>query len=463
MVRFRAPRRCRRGVPGKWKPILVLLVLSPAVGELLSGSSPPLQFFNPVFFLLLVGLYGCGALLVRETAARRQLNGAGVLLLGAAYGIIEEGLTCKSFFNPYWTDTGYLSVYGRGWGVNWVWAFGLTAYHMVVSIAVPVFLTEALFPARAQEPWLRRRGWIIAGTSLGLVVILGFLGFDNQQFHLIEMKDPLALARRLDVAANPLDSFVASQLTPKSRALVGKAVSKGAGSPDLSHALQEELNRLLPRPDLYAPDRFAGIALTDDLRRQAAKPPKGDKLVVFNRALLEHAYPQILATRPVYPYRPGWALTLGCVAAVLGLVALALRQTGAAATASTLRRPWRAGLGFTAAFIIIGFILPSLAEHGTPIPALVVCALWCGVAIWLSRVLRRMDGASDRLCRRGLWALGVITPWVVFAVLLGVFVRMIGAKSFAGMPVVALAFGIAILGLARKWRRRLEPAPLRCA
>ena len=52
---------------GNWKPVLVLLVLAPAVGELLSGSSPPLQFFNPVSFLLLVGLYGCGALLVRET------------------------------------------------------------------------------------------------------------------------------------------------------------------------------------------------------------------------------------------------------------------------------------------------------------------------------------------------------------------------------------------------------------
>src|SRR5512136_2151527 len=72
---------------GNWKPVLVLLVLSPAIGELLSGSSPPLQFFNPFFFLLLVGLYGCGALLVRETVARRRLNAVGLLLLGAAYGV----------------------------------------------------------------------------------------------------------------------------------------------------------------------------------------------------------------------------------------------------------------------------------------------------------------------------------------------------------------------------------------
>jgi hypothetical protein len=69
-----------------WKPSLLLLVLSPAVGELLSGSSPPLQFFNPFFLLILVGLYGCGALLIRETVVFHQLNPAGLLLLGATYG-----------------------------------------------------------------------------------------------------------------------------------------------------------------------------------------------------------------------------------------------------------------------------------------------------------------------------------------------------------------------------------------
>ena len=451
------PRPVPPARTGNWKPVLTLLVLAPAIGELLSGSSPPLQFFNPVFFLLLVGLYGCGALLVRETVARRQLNAAAVLLLGAAYGIIEEGLTCKSFFNLHWTDTGFLSVYGRGWGVNWVWTFGLTVYHTVVSITVPVFLTEALFPLRAQEPWLRRRGWAIAGTSLGLVVILGFLGFDNRQFHLIEMKEPLALARRLNTPADPLAGFISSQLTPKSRQLVQKAVAAQADSPDLRHALQEELNRLLPRSDLYSPDRFAGVTLPDDLKRRAAKLPHGDQLVEFNRALLERAFPGILATRQVYPFRPGWVLTLGCVLSVLGLVVLALRQTRVPEPAAILRRPWLKGLGFTVTFVAIGFVLPSLVEHGARIPAGVVCGLWCGVVALLGRLLRRMDAANDRLWRRGLWALGVITPWVLFAVLLGVFVRMIGAKSFSGMPFVALAFGVGILRLAMQWRRRLEP------
>jgi len=41
-------------------PALVLFLLSPIVGELLSGSAPPAEFFNPAEFLLLALLYGAG-------------------------------------------------------------------------------------------------------------------------------------------------------------------------------------------------------------------------------------------------------------------------------------------------------------------------------------------------------------------------------------------------------------------
>ena len=440
-----------------WKAILTLLVLSPAIGELLSGSSPPLQFFNPISFLFLVGLYGCGALLVRETVARNHLSVAGLLLLGAAYGIVEEGLTCKSFFNPNWTDTGFLSVYGRAWGVNWVWAVGLTVYHMVVSIAVPIFLTEALFAARAGETWLRRRGWIIAFGALSLVTVLGFLGFDNRPFHLTEIKDPLTLARRLSSPTNALDQFISGLLNAKDRQIIQKAVAAQADSPDLRHALQDELNRLLARADLYSAERFASVNLSQPLQWEAAKPPRGDPLITFNRALLESAFPRELASRGVYPFRPGWTLTSACLATVIAMVLLALRQTRVSLTLRPLRRPWLNGLGFTAAFFVIGFGLPGLVEHGAKIPALVVCGLWAVVAALLARVLGKVDASGDRLWRRGLWAIGVVTPWVVFALLLGVFVGMIGAKSLSGMPIVALIFGAGILKLALRCKRGLTP------
>ena len=38
-------------------PALLLLFVSPMIGELLSGSAPPAEFFSPVGFVLLVVLY----------------------------------------------------------------------------------------------------------------------------------------------------------------------------------------------------------------------------------------------------------------------------------------------------------------------------------------------------------------------------------------------------------------------
>ena len=437
-----------------WKPVLTLLVLAPAVGELLSGSSPPLQFFNPVSFVLLVGLYGCGALLVRELVVRRGLNAAGLLLLGAAYGIIEEGLMCKSFFNPYWTDTGFLSIYGRAAGVNWVWAFGLTFYHMAISITAPVFITEAAFSGHATVPWLRRRGQVIAGSAFALVVLLGFAFFDNRPFHLIEMEHSLELARQVEAGSRPLDRFIAGGFSAKHGEIVRKAVATQADSVELKHALQEELNRLLPRPELYSPERFAGVPLPARLREQMAKRPQGDKLVEFNRGLLEAAFPGVLPVRQVYPFRLGWPWTLGCLGGILALVGLALQQTRATSGARAVRAPWFTGVGFTAGFVMLGFIVPSIVEHGGRFPAWLLCGMWVGLGMLLGMVLRRLDGARDRTWRRGLWAIGAISPWVLFALLLGLAVGVMGAKSFLGMPWVALGFGSAMVVLARAWKRR---------
>jgi hypothetical protein len=47
-------------------PALTLFLLSPLIGELVSGSSPPANWLHPMTFLLVVPLYGSGAVLARE-------------------------------------------------------------------------------------------------------------------------------------------------------------------------------------------------------------------------------------------------------------------------------------------------------------------------------------------------------------------------------------------------------------
>lgn len=142
-------------------PPLILFFLAPAVGELLSASAPPVEFFSPFGLTVLPILYGGGAILARELVIRREKSWASLFILGGAYGIIEEGLMVKSFFDPNWVDLGMLGSYGRLAGVNWVWSVELTIYHAVVSIAVPILLVEMMFPDRRNDSWLNR-GWLVA-------------------------------------------------------------------------------------------------------------------------------------------------------------------------------------------------------------------------------------------------------------------------------------------------------------
>jgi len=154
-------------------PALTLFLLPPIIGELLSSSAPPAEFFNPLGFVMLVLLYGGGAMLIRELTRRWGKGWPTVLLLGAAYGMAEEGLMVKSFFDPNWEDLGLLGSYGRWFDVNWVWSLELTIFHAVFSIGIPILLVNLMFPAQRTEAWIGRRAftallilWIAEGVFI---------------------------------------------------------------------------------------------------------------------------------------------------------------------------------------------------------------------------------------------------------------------------------------------------------
>jgi hypothetical protein len=153
-------------------PALVLFVLSPLIAEVLFGATP----LSRLGGLLLVGpLYGGGVVLIRELARRGTRPWVRIGLLAVAYAIFEEGLALRSMFDPVMFNAGQLG--GRAFGVNWVWVIWTVGYHLVWSISIPIALTEMLFPARRDEPWLRAPGMIVCGllyaacvTAMGLFV-----------------------------------------------------------------------------------------------------------------------------------------------------------------------------------------------------------------------------------------------------------------------------------------------------
>lgn len=162
-------------------PVLALLLFAPAIPELLTGSTPISRlWFDPfgfaVSFGLDIGLYGTGALLIREFVVNYRRGWASVLALGAAYGIAEEGFAVHTFFERSGTPVGLLGSYGHAFGVNWLWALGLTVFHATYSIALPVLLVGLWFPAVRGVRWLDRGSvGVVAAIYVAEVAVFAHL------------------------------------------------------------------------------------------------------------------------------------------------------------------------------------------------------------------------------------------------------------------------------------------------
>lgn len=160
----------------KYLPVLTLLLMAPIFGELLSGCQNPQQFFfKKTSCLLAVCLYGSGAVLARELVIRWKKGWLSLLLLGAAYGILEEGLAMKYFFDPACPFMAPNFGYGRLAGVNWVMTLRVTVFHAIFSISIPVALVHLMFPKLRREPWVNK--WVFMFLAALLLAVSVFMFF----------------------------------------------------------------------------------------------------------------------------------------------------------------------------------------------------------------------------------------------------------------------------------------------
>lgn len=163
-------------------PPLGLLLLAPWVGEFLLGNKP---FTALPELMLLVPMYGGGALFVREAARRTGRGWPTMMLLAAAYALLEEGLITQMLFNPAYLGlssfSGFAYVPGLETSASIVQA-ALTM-HTVWSICVPIAMIEA-FGKNPVQPWLSKTALVINGV----VFVVGsvFLAvIQYEQFHFL--------------------------------------------------------------------------------------------------------------------------------------------------------------------------------------------------------------------------------------------------------------------------------------
>ncbi|HUM05193.1 MAG TPA: hypothetical protein VLT90_07015 [Terriglobales bacterium] len=146
-------------------PVLTLLFIAPFIGEVLSGATRVSYIF---VFIPEIMVWGCGTLLIREAVRRWHGGWASMLPLALALSVAEEFIIQQTSLAPLpWLGSG--PMYGRVWGVNWIYFLFMLGYESVWIVLVPIQVAELIFPGRRKEPWLRLRGLMISG----LVFILG--------------------------------------------------------------------------------------------------------------------------------------------------------------------------------------------------------------------------------------------------------------------------------------------------
>ncbi len=154
-------------------PIITLALISPTLTELLCSNIPASIFFQPHIFLLVVIAYGFPVLVIREMSVRWNLGIFGIIVMGLAYGLYNEGICAKTLLMnenvPIPSFDGYVRF-----TFNWAWATLILVWHALHSILYPIVIVSYFFPKVRKEKWLRN--WQ-KNTVMALFSLLGLLSF----------------------------------------------------------------------------------------------------------------------------------------------------------------------------------------------------------------------------------------------------------------------------------------------
>jgi hypothetical protein len=304
---------------------ITLFFVSPLVAEYLLGD---FSIAWLPLLLLMAPMYGGGALLIREVTRRSGRGWPTMLLLSAAYALIEEGFATQSLFNPNFLAFHFLRY-------AWIPALGIGAWWTMLALNVHVFwsmgasiaLVEGLFPSRARTPWLGRLGFGVA-TALFAAGVASNTAVSLRQYHFHASVMQFAVTALLCVV-----SIAAAFLLPKP---APREQPGWAPSPWIAGAVAFVLGAafLFTPPQLnwgafawiVAIDLFFLVALGVVSRRRAWTPLHTLSLAAGAAVFYGvHAFTgKPVIPSPEWVTRSGNAIFLGLA---IGLIVIAARRT----------------------------------------------------------------------------------------------------------------------------------------
>jgi hypothetical protein len=172
-----------------------LFFLPAASVELLTGNTRLSTYSSPILFIIINITYGGALLLVRETVVRWGKGFPSILMFALGYGMLNEALSTKGFFDPrfYSVVSDKLEGFGRVCGINVPWALNITVVHAVFSILVPYLAVTTIFPGRSR--WIGNKLYVALLLALIADTVFCFymIALPPSRYHYHEGLGPLAL------------------------------------------------------------------------------------------------------------------------------------------------------------------------------------------------------------------------------------------------------------------------------
>jgi fucose permease len=204
-----------------------------------------------------------------------------------------------------------------------VWAhehFSGATLAQFLYVAAQCGIFSFLINYMTSEPPSLPSSWLKESTSKWIEVRTAFAGSD--------FKNVSALAAKLTAKADPLSTFLASNLSSSTLQTLTRLNEGGANVTAARVALMQDLNSLILKTNIYTPERFSGVTLQDKAKQLLSPGAPPRSLARLNRLLLADAYPQELAFQDgIFGVSNQFAATLASVGFICFLLG---RVSGAA-------------------------------------------------------------------------------------------------------------------------------------
>ncbi len=119
--------------------------------------------------------YGLFVLVIREAAVRMNAGTTRIVLMGLAYGIVNEGLFAKTLVTRNNLPINQFDGYAVVLGFNTGWASAILLWHAFASVLFPIYLVHYCLPDASRERWLTNKQMVVITVAISLFAVANFL------------------------------------------------------------------------------------------------------------------------------------------------------------------------------------------------------------------------------------------------------------------------------------------------